>query len=397
MTDPLGQSQVLAYLKGLQQTGQYRFVLVSFEKKNAYEQFKNPISNLCKEAGIIWHPLMYTATPPVLSTFKDVRQMRRTAVQLLKQYRFSVVHCRSYIPSLVGVYLKKHYSIPFLFDMRGFWADERIDGGIWNLSNPVYKLIYEFFKKREKEFLQTADQVVSLTHNAKNEIHNWNLKPAPAPITVIPCCVDFELFDPFKIMASQKEKALASLRIPAGARVLSYLGTLGTWYMLPEMMAFAKTYKEAHPDTYFMILTGEPQTLVHEAAVAAGFDTTYLRVKKIPRAEVPVYLSLSTVSIFFIKPAFSKKASSPVKQGEIMAMGIPIVCNDSVGDTAEIITEKSSGVVVSQFTNEHFQKAIRELSAMHFDRAAIRESASQYFTLSRGVALYSSVYEQIVA
>jgi glycosyltransferase involved in cell wall biosynthesis len=397
MTDPLGESQVLAYLIGLQQTGAYSFTLVSFEKPGPYQAGKERIEKLCAASGIAWHPFLYTSKPPVLSTFKDVRQMRRVAEALVKQQSFFAVHCRSYIPSLVGLYLKRKYGIPFIFDMRGFWADERIDGGIWNLSNPFYKAIYIFFKKKETAFLQHADQVVSLTHNAKKEIQSWRLVPGLVPITVIPCCVDFALFDPAKITKAQKNDALASLQIPPDAQVLSYLGSLGTWYMLPEMMAFAATYRKNHPDTYFMILTGEPDELVQQAAVAAGFDTAYLRIKKVPRSVVPAYLSVSTLSIFFIKPAFSKRASSPVKQGEIMAMGVPIVCNGSVGDTAEIITETAAGVVVNGFTNEHFQMAIQQLDTIQFNPVVIREGAARYFTLTKGIDLYRSVYEKIDA
>ena len=33
-----------------------------------------------------------------------------------------------------------------LFDTRGFWADERVDGGLWNLKNPIYNYLFEYLK-----------------------------------------------------------------------------------------------------------------------------------------------------------------------------------------------------------------------------------------------------------
>src|SRR5215218_3698063 len=75
MTDPLGQSQVLPYLNGLSKTGKYKFVLVSFEKAKNFAQLGAFIKAYCQKAGIIWHPLSYTAKPPVWSTFKDVQRM----------------------------------------------------------------------------------------------------------------------------------------------------------------------------------------------------------------------------------------------------------------------------------------------------------------------------------
>ena len=54
--------------------------------------------------------------------------------------------------------------------MRGFYADERVDGGLWDLRNPVYRLVYNFFKQKEKQFLSNADYTISLTEAGKKEI-----------------------------------------------------------------------------------------------------------------------------------------------------------------------------------------------------------------------------------
>lgn len=394
MTDPLGQSQVLAYLKGLSKGGNVRFVLISYEKAESYKKLKDVIEAVCKDAGIIWHPLTYTPKPPVLSTFKDVQKMKALAVKLHKQYPFSLIHCRSYIPALVGLFMKRRYKVPFLFDMRGFWADERIDGGIWKLSNPLFKIIYNFFKRKEKAFLNEADQVISLTNNAKGEILSWPVKSI-APITVIPCCVDLDLFDPEKLKEEDKMKALHQLKIPPKSNIIMYVGSLGTWYMLDEMVAFVKVYHQLFPESYFVILTREPEEMVIKAANKVGLDSKYIRVLPVARQEMPLYVSLATVSLFFIKPSYSKKASSPVKQGELMAMGIPIICNDSVGDTAEIIEKSKAGIVLKAFNNDAYADAITAFQNMTIDKNNIKRNAEATFSLERGIKTYSETYNKI--
>ena len=136
MTDPLGQSQVLPYIIGLSKKG-YKFHLVSFEKPNRFTQNRKVIERICFENEIEWHPLIYTKRPPLLSTIWDVRKMKRISKKIHKKYQVDMVHSRSYISALVALSFKKKYRIPFLFDMRGFWADERVDGKIWNLNNPI--------------------------------------------------------------------------------------------------------------------------------------------------------------------------------------------------------------------------------------------------------------------
>ena len=70
----------------------------------------------------------------------------------LNHQSIDLIHCRSYITSIVALKIKIKYNIPFIFDMRGFYADERVDGKIWNKSNFIFKNVYNYFKRKEKEF-----------------------------------------------------------------------------------------------------------------------------------------------------------------------------------------------------------------------------------------------------
>src|SRR5690242_6665636 len=204
MTDPLGQSQVLPYLAGLCNKG-YCIYLVSCEKKAAYAANGELVRQTCRDAGIEWRPVRYTRRPPVLSTLFDLVQMWRKADHIHKKYGVQLVHCRSYIAALAGLLMKRKYRIRFLFDMRGLWADERVDGHLWDLDNPLYGLIYRFFKRRERDFLEQADHTVCLTRAGKREIRSWaHIRNNPVPITVIPCCADLEHFDPVRISPEVK-------------------------------------------------------------------------------------------------------------------------------------------------------------------------------------------------
>ena len=153
MTDPLGQSQVLPYLTGLAAKG-VSITLISCEKPERFDTGKKIIEDICAKSNITWLPMPYTKRPPVLSTVKDVRRMRSLAVRQHTLAPFDIVHCRSYIAALTGAYLKRRFGVKFLFDMRGFWADERVDGKVWSLTNPLFKRVYGFFKRKEKMFLQ---------------------------------------------------------------------------------------------------------------------------------------------------------------------------------------------------------------------------------------------------
>lgn len=393
MTDPLGQSQVLPYLCGLSRKGM-SFTLVSFEKPERFEQERAKIQALCDKYNIDWKPQIYTKRPPVLSTLLDIRKMNRAAFSLHREKQFQLVHCRSYISALVGLKLKQKKGVRLLFDMRGFWADERVEGHIWNIGNPLFKSIYNYFKKQEKRFFEESDAIVSLTEAGKNEILNWKLRSVTAEkITVIPCCVDLNLFDPKKndpdtIAAKKTEYQLND------KYVVGYVGSIGTWYQLPEMLLAFKRIQQLKPHAVFLFVTKEAPSSILTEAKKLEIDPEAIRVVPVPHHHVPLFISLFDCSIFFIRPTFSKKASSPTKQGEIMAMGIPLICNAGVGDTDEIVNRYDAGLVLQDTQDETLTSF--QLDFPHFSRENSMRGANEYFGLEHGVAAYFSIYDRYV-
>lgn len=391
MTDPLGQSQVLPYIAGLTKEG-YTFHLISFEKHDRYLKHKNHIQKYCNEHNINWHPQDYHIEGGLKKTIRQVRRMYKIAIYLQRRHQFSIVHCRSYISALAGLKLKRKFGVKMIFDMRGFWADERIDGGIWNLNSPVHKFIYKYFKRKEIQFLQQSDCTVSLTYNGKKEIQSWKkLKGNDIKIEVIPCCVNLDLFDPSKIKSEGKLKS--SLNISSESFVLGYVGSIGTWYMLQEMLDYFKVLKTVKSNAKFLFVTGENPAFIQEEAIKKQLDPNDIIITSVLHDQVPIHISLFDQSIFFIRPSYSKKASSPTKQGEIMAMGIPLICNSGVGDTDEIVLKYNSGKIISAFNDENYIKAIEEND--HFNSQEISNGAKDYFSLEEGVKSYLEVYKKI--
>ena len=393
MTDPLGQSQVIPYLIGLTKKG-YRFTIISFEKKNEQRQVAK-ISRLLTAHKIAWQPLPYTKTPPILSTVWNMLNLYATVAKLHKRHSFKIVHCRSIITAIIGLYLKKKYGIKFIFDMRGFWADERVDGKLWNVNNPIYRAIYTFFKDKEKKCLKNADHIISLTHHGKREIVRW--RATQQPITVIPCCVDTALFDASTTTNLLRATHKQALRISSDSFVLGYLGGIGTWYMLNEMLDFFKVFLTFKQNAIFLFITPEPEKTILVKAKARGIAEKHIRITKVQRELVPQYLSLFDCSIFFILPAYSKKASSPTKQAELMSMQIPVICNTNVGDTDTIVKKYKSGVLVNAFNDAAYYTAIKSYFNIIFDGNQLRSGAIDYFSLAGGIDKYASIYAQLVA
>jgi len=394
MTDPLGQSQVLPYLKGLSQKGGYRFTILSFEKKERFQREGPLVKALMEEAGIDWVPVFFTSNPPVLSKIYDRWNMRRTALRLMKSKRFDMLHCRSYIAAELGLRFKKQFGSRFLFDMRGFWADEKKDNGHWDQHKRFFRMVYAHYKRLEKAFLQEADGVVSLTQAAADEMHTW---PGFSQLAmdVIPCCADLDHFDFHKVSSEQYSALRKSLGIAPGNKVMTYLGSIGGWYMTAEMFAFFRQLLDQDPNYTLLLLTKEQFEKVRAEALAAGIPEEKIIVTYAPRQDLPVYLSVSDCSIFFIRPSYSKIASSPTKHAELMGMGIPVICN-AIGDTGNIIRQTKTGYEIREFSPSAYGAAIAAMpEILSIPQQQIRDAAFQYFDLAMGIERYSRLYQRI--
>ena len=384
LSDTLGQSQILPYLIKLSERG-YQFTILSAEKSQYFEQEKVQIQKLCAQNNISWHYILYRKKPPVISTLRDIAELKKEAHRLQQQENFDIVHTRSYIPSLIALSLKKKFKLKWLFDMRGFWADERIDGNIWNLSKLHYRWIYSYFKRKEKTFFQKADAIVSLTYKAKKwMLEQWKVA---TPINVIPCATDTVFFKPKQIEFIHKQENIT----------LGYLGSIGTWYMLDEMLDFFKVLQSKYPKAKFKFITREDKNTILDKAKEKGINSSAFTIKAAKREDVPKELSSIDLGIFFIKDKFSKKASSPVKQGEFMSMGIPVITAKNIGDTDFIIEKYKSGIWVDNFTETAYQKAIEEIpNLLLLTPNDIRKGAEDYFSLEKGVDTYQKIYEDLL-
>ncbi len=398
LTDGLGRSQVLPYLFGLSKLG-HQFTIVSFEKNVLFQKEGRTIQNIVDEAGIKWIPLKYTSSPPILSTVYDIYQLGKTVKELHHKTPFDIIHCRSYITSLVGLKMKQKHGIKFVFDMRAFYADERVDGGLWNLKNPLFKTVYNYFKRKEVEFLENADYTISLTEKGKDIIHSWkNVKNQRVQVEVIPCCADLDHFHPSQVDSSRKAKLKSIFKIAQDDFVITYLGSIGTWYMLDEMLNFFRVLLEKRPNSKFLfITTDKPETILPKVE-ERGIPLDRIIISPSKREEVPTFLSLANAAIFFIQPVFSKSGSSPTKHGEMLGMGLPVIANSGVGDVDKIIEDTNSGILVGEFTNEAYKKAVLQIDELlKIPVSTLQDAAQKYYSLEEGVKRYNSVYERVCA
>jgi len=381
MLEPLGQSQVLAYLKRLV-VGR-RIHLISFEKAEDWANTteRERIAQDIAGTGIVWHPLRYHKWPSAAATAWDIGCGIAVGLWLVMRHRLNIVHARSYVPSVMALAIKRLTGVKYLFDMRGFWADERVDGGLWPHSGRMYRVAKGF----ESRFLLAADHVVSLTQAAVRVMASFDyLKGRMPPITVIPTCADLTCFKPIA-------------HVPKGGGfVLGYVGSAGTWYLFDKVAACFAQLLRMQPDARFLIVNRGEHVYIRERLAAAGVPLKSVELTTATHTEVPRQMARMDASIFFIKPIFSKQASAPTKLAEFLGCGIPCLSNARVGDMAEVLKGDNVGVVLQSFNDNDFREGLAQLLALSASpdiQMRCVESAIRHFSLDEGVRRYQKIYD----
>ncbi len=390
LTDPLGQSQILPYMVGLSKY--YHMHILSLEKKNRYEKEAAQIKKICNHNKINWHVCFFSSQIPGFSFLLNKARLRNKARKISQSEPLFLIHARSYVSALIALDLRRKFQFPFIFDMRGFWADERVEGKIWSLRNPMYRWMYKRFKKREMSFFKQSLCTVSLTEKGKDVIHSW---PGLSKINirVIPTCADLDHFDFQRFTPEDKKNIRSKMQIPEGDFVLGYLGSVGTWYLLDEMLSFFNTMIEYNPESKFFFITASGQDEIRQRAKAHEISQERIIIKEASRRDVPEMLSVVDMGILFIKSCFSKQASSPTKLAEMMGMGIPVVGNKGVGDMDKIIPANQAGVIIDELSDKGYHDFFKSGFNKEFQPTQIREAALAIFDVKDAVVKYHEIYK----
>lgn len=375
LEEPLGQSQVLPYVKGLAEQG-HRFELLSFEKPGIQLRFREKLA-----PNIHWTALRYHRTPTVPATAYDLLQGFIVAMCLILWGRVKLVHVRSYVPCAMVLPLVKMFSLSLLFDTRGLWADEKVDSGSWTQDGWIYKLT----KKLERQMFKQTSAIAVLTVSFKSYLQREvsYREEIKARIFVIPTCTDLKLFSP----TLNKEDT----------GDLIYVGSLGGCYMSEEMVRFYAAWRKYAPNPRFILVTKSSVSEIKNDFTEIGAEQELIHLS-VKHHEVPGLIQKAQATLCFIRPSFSKIGSAPTKLGELLACGLPVAAN-IVGDMARILEGSQAGVIVQNMDDEALEEAAKELferSQKSAVRQEARALAEKWFDLKQAVDVYDGIYREIL-
>lgn len=374
--EPLGYSQILSYLIILSKD--FNITIFSIEKENDLQNKLHfyEVKNILLNNNIKWNYLIYKKN---LGRYFLVLKFFYYISKYLKNNNVKVIHARSYVCGLITYFLKYFYKFNFLFDIRGFWIDERIDWGLWN----KFSLKYFFFRFYEKKIFNSSDSIVTLTNDSKSIIKKKFLKKhTNSEIYTIPTSV--KIINNSKNLKNKK------------TLTFTHLGSIGNRYnfkLCLQLINFISSKK----DIKLNILNKDEHEIINSNIYEINSQSLKYEVKYVEPYNINNEINFSNFGIFFPKKGFYLKAYFPTKFGEFMANGIPIITSRINKHLDEIIYKHRVGIIVDDFDDIHIDKIIDEIDLLINDIETTKRCllvAKKYFDINDAANIYSKIYNK---
>jgi glycosyltransferase involved in cell wall biosynthesis len=384
LLEPLGQSQVLSYLRGLSRD--HQITLITYEKHEDWNDSARMahMREECDRHGIRWRPQKFLSGPPVIAPALSIVRMVWLVWRAVRAGHADLIHARSYIPAAVALAVHRMAGVPFIFDMRALWPEELIIAGRLRRGALLHRAIV----LAERACLRRAAAVVSLTNAAVSHLRSeYPEAMSEQTVFVIPTCADLERFVP----------------VPAtdNGLVIGCLGTvLSGWFKIDWLISFFHAVARHDSEIRFELTTKDNSEQVRAVIDPERKLEGRLTIAPAAPEEVHKVLQRQTASAMFFTEGLSKMGSSPTRMAEILGCGLPVVANGGVGDVAQIITDYRVGVLVRDPSEKAMTEAWDELLLLLKDPdlpRRCRTAAEEVFSLDTGTKAYRRLYAGILS
>ena len=372
--EPLGYSQVYKYLA--KQSENFQIDLLSYEKKNdEHPSFSLSQMKLnLKKNNINWVYRKYHSGLGWVSSITNLISLIISVLYKMCTEKYLVVHVRSYLPAIPLIFARPFTKTRFIFDIRGFWIDEKHDRLNWS-KNSLKFLLLKFIEKR---LFKISDHVVTLTEESKNIITKEFNIPS-TKITCIRTCVDLDEFINLKKYSGQLIN-------------LGYLGSVDTAYDFSLFLDLVRFFEKYFKNKYKVTILTKQINLAEKQLNELEFDFNW-DVKFITGDGLIESISEFNFLAFFLIKKPSLKASMPTKIAEALALGVPIICNSFNKDICKFLEDSTLGLLINNKGEMNAATASNIHKMISSDnRLSCQKAAKKYFNLEDGVERYKEIY-----
>ncbi|WP_373495041.1 hypothetical protein [Aquiflexum sp.] len=372
------ESLFLPILRGMQEQGGYSCHVMQFSWADGQEVSR--IARLAGDMGLpyVQYPI-YRKPTAAVGALWTVYQGMYYIRKYLEKYGIGLLMPRSTMPAMMVNRLWPWLvsnNIRVVFDADGLPLQERVDFAGLDTQSAQYQLL----KKEETRMLVSAHQVITRSQRSI-DFHIENIGESHRPkFSVVGNGRDSRLFRPDE---EERKRIRDKWGLGNADMLWVYTGTLGPQYMVEEMLAMFERFRKMQPGTRFLILSQNVDYL--KGRIPESLEP-YLMIKSGKYSDVPGYLSAADLGMSLRRTAPSLAGLAPIKLGEYLLMGLPVLASEGVGDTEELLKGQDFCFLFDSGRQKEFLSWCEK--GTNWNREKIRAFGIEHFSLQKSVEGY---------
>ena len=383
------ESLFLPIFQGLRAYGVNTHVLhFTWADDERVETYKNA----CQRYSCGYTSVSVLRKPVALGAFLTAVMSFRLIRKLVHKHDIDVIMPRSTLPALATLIAIRRLKVKLVFDADGLPIDERVDFAGQSPSSIAQRIQRDV----EAQAVRFADIVLTRSYKAIPILQARAGSGTDSnKFYVVGNGRDATVFCPGSEDARLSVRR--SLSIGPEAPLIVYAGSLGPQYCPNEMLLLFELVKKYRSDAHLLVLTSSPIPLYKTLESHPDLQESVTSMS-VPPSDVASYLAASDLGLALRKRSFSTQAVAPIKLGEYLLCGLPLVATRDVGDSH--VVELQSGYLLNDHEQSSLDAAARwfisqVLPGRDAFRSQCRSAGMRYFSLDSSIKSYWSALQSI--
>lgn len=232
-----------------------------------------------------------------------------------------IIHGHLHEGALIGLAISRAIRRPLVFDFQGSLTSEMVDHGFLQDGTRQHGV----FRWLERTINHHANAIITSSLSAADLLVREFGCPANKVIPV-PDGVDTEVFVPLGAYGeSERYRMRTALGVPAGRKVVVYLGLLAEYQGSTHLLRAAQRVVSADPNVHFLLMGYPGEDRYRALAERLGIAGHCTFTGRVPYERAPRYLAAGDVAV---APKLSRTEANG-KLLNYMALQLPTVAFDT--------------------------------------------------------------------
>ncbi len=277
---------------------------------------------------------VYSHRIPHVSALRTAFRASRAASRVIRDFAPTHVYTRAFTISPVVRRLARACRAVCVLDVRGVASEEKT-------LRHGRGLVYRVVRGLELHEIQKADRLACVSRNLRDWIRG---NTGRSDAIVIPSCVDLTQF-------GFRESARAEIRTRFGLsnrdRLMCYCGGTGRWQRVGDIVKLFTRIAGIAAHFRFLFVSEKDQSL-RTMCADAGLPSDRCFFIRCPHREVASYLSAADAGVIMRDDTAVNNVASPVKVGEYLGCGLPVILTRGIGDYSEAVAAAGVGLLLDE-------------------------------------------------